>query len=736
MTSPRSGAEVTLGRRAALEILGAVERGQRLDRAFAASSRALDPRERGWCRELTYGVQRLRGRLDHLLDRKVQRGLDSVDPAVRDALRLGLYQILYMDGVPEYASVSQAVDLARSVGGKGVAGFVNAVLRAAAGEGGGEEHFPDAEADPAGFLSTWGSHPRWLVERWLGRWSPAEVWRLVQANNAVPPIYLRCLRDTPEEAVELLAGAGIEAEPVGSGTGCVALLGESPPVEAMAAVPSVVQDPAAALVAPYADPEPGDLVADLCAAPGGKAMALAARGNVVLAADRSLERLRLVRDNAERLAEGPWESLGFRVSVVQADALAPIVEGADMALLDVPCTGTGTLRRNPDARWKLTPERLKELVALQERILEACTSVVPSGGWLVYSTCSLEPEENEDRISAFLERHPEFELEPSSGVSESYLDERGQLYVLPQGSGFDGAFAARLRKRSGSDEARTAGMRLGSSIRRRRRGGRRRLRATLETWWHNVRSYRPSRGTWGVVASTLLVGFGLGYVMATRVLFSVPPRSRDLFEIPDVRGVDRAAALQAVQAAGLHMAVVDSFSHPTAVRGQVLGQSPLAGQLSLAGDTVNLTLSLGPVRRPVPDVVRLREGSARNVLEASGFTVAVDSLEADLPAGRVVEVLPEPGTEVDLPMEVRIAVSTGPPLVAMPLLLGIEQTTAEAMLDSLGFVVSEILTRFRFGRDRGRVVEQDPQADSLLPPGSPVRLVIGRRSNRRRNRRN
>ena len=117
MTSPRSGTEVTPGRRAALEILGAVERGRRLDRAFAASSRALDSRERGWCRELVYGVQRLRGRLDHLLDGKVQRGFDSVDPAVRDALRLGLYQILYMDGVPEYAAVSQAVDLARSVGG-------------------------------------------------------------------------------------------------------------------------------------------------------------------------------------------------------------------------------------------------------------------------------------------------------------------------------------------------------------------------------------------------------------------------------------------------------------------------------------------------------------------------------------------------------------------------------------------------------------------------------------------
>ncbi len=154
----------------------------------------------------------------------------------------------------------------------------------------------------------------------------------------------------------------------------------------------------------------------------------------------------------------------------------------------------------------------------------------------------------------------------------------------------------------------------------------------------------------------------------------------------------------------------------------------------MAGDTIRLTASLGPVRRPVPDVVRLSISSARNVLEASGFTVAVDSLEDVLPAGQVFEILPEAGTEVDLPMEVRIAMSTGPPLVAMPFLLGIEQANAEAMLDSLGLVISEIITRFRFGRDQGRVVAQDPAADSLVAPGSPVSLVVGRRSGPRRNR--
>ena len=268
-------------------------------------------------------------------------------------------------------------------------------------------------------------------------------------------------------------------------------------------------------------------------------------------------------------------------------------------------------------------------------------------------------------------------------------------------------------------------MKLGSSIRRRHHNGQ-----------MFSRVYRSSRGTLSLVLLLIFTGFGIGYTWATNIIFPVPPTPQDLFEVPNVRGIDFLSATQVVKAAGLQVAVVDSFSHPTVDRDQVLGQSPLAGQLAIAGDTVNLTLSLGPVRRPVPDVVHIRKEWALNILEASGFTVALDSLDSDLPSGQVVEVIPEPGTEVALPMEVRIAVSTGPSLVTMPLLLGIEQDVAEAKLDSLGFVVSEILTRFRFGRDQGRVVEQDPPADSLLVPGSSVRLVVGRRSAIRRNLRN
>ena len=391
-----------------------------------------------------FGIQRLRGRLDYLLDRRVKRGLESVESGVRDALRIGLYEILYMGGVPEYAAVSQAVDLARSAGGPGVAGFANAVLRGIARDGGGPENFPDSETHPVEFLSTWGSHPRWLVERWLARWSTAEVRKLLEANNGVPPLSLRCLWDSPAKAVEALEAAHITVTAVGSGTGCVVVPGHESLEDVMVVVPGVVQDPAAALVVSYADPGPDARIADLCAAPGGKTLALAARGNVVVAADRSIERLSLVRENVNRVRR--QSGRGVRVSTVQADVLAPPISRPDMLLLDVPCTGTGTLRRNPDIRWRLTRDRLDEMAALQSRILDACAEVVPSGGMLVYATCSLEPEENEEQIETFLARRPEFQMDLGGGVDGKFLNDRGYLYVIPQAFGFDGAFAARLRK--------------------------------------------------------------------------------------------------------------------------------------------------------------------------------------------------------------------------------------------------------------------------------------------------
>ncbi len=407
--------------------------------AFGRVADRLEPRERAFAHELLFGLVRLRGRLDHLLARRVHRGIDSLDPTVLDVLRIGAYQALYMDGVPDYAAVSESVSLARSRSGPGSAGLVNAVLRGVARDGDGPEHFPDPTVDPEAFLSTWGSHPRWLVSRWLAVWPVEAVRSLLEANNRPPRLGLVPLEHPAEEAVALLGAAGVKSEPVGRGTEAVWLAAGTDPSSALAALPSIIQDPAAHLVTRYAEPEKGMKVADLCAAPGGKTLALYGRVSYTVAADVSRTRMGRLQENARRT--------GRRPGLLVADGRRPPLREMDMVLLDVPCTGTGTLGRHPDGRWRLRPESVGEMAMLQEELLDAAADRVRPGGLLLYSTCSLEPEENAGQVDRFLERHPEFSMEGPEAFAEEYLDERGRLRVIPQETGFDGAFAARMRRK-------------------------------------------------------------------------------------------------------------------------------------------------------------------------------------------------------------------------------------------------------------------------------------------------
>lgn len=365
--------------------------------------------------------------------------MDALDPTVLELLRLGAYQLLYMGSVPRYAAVSETVDQTRRAAGDRPAGLVNAVLRRVAEAGDGPGNFPSPEADVATFLTSWGSHPRWLVDRWLSRWSTSGVRALVDADNGRPDLVLNPLEASAGDAVRVLGEAGIDAEEVGSETGCVRLAAGTAPAAALAALPrAIIQDAGAALVARYADLPPGMKVADLCAAPGGKVLAASRSPVYTLASDRSESRISMVRDNARRT--------GRAMGLVVADARRPPIREADVVLLDVPCTGTGTLARHPDARWRLRPDDLGVLTRLQDEMLAAAADVVGGGGLLVYSTCSLEPEENSERVDALLGRRSDFRVEPTSAVSERYRDARGFLEVTPQAHGFDGAFAARLRK--------------------------------------------------------------------------------------------------------------------------------------------------------------------------------------------------------------------------------------------------------------------------------------------------
>jgi len=405
----------------ALKVLLEVERGRRLDVAWEARATELAPADRGWVQELVYGVVRFRGRLDHLLGLHLHKGVGSLHPRILNLLRMGAWQLFSMGSVPTYAAVSETVEQARLTpknagGGKGAAGLVNAVLRRLAEAGGGPERFPSAGSDPVGHLVTWGSHPEWLVERWIARYGVEDAARLVEANNRIPRVHLRRLGSG--EVVALEAGADV--------------------VHAIQSMhPAQVQDPAASAVVDFmargmlaAGLDTGATVADLCAAPGGKGLALAGLESLrarVIGLDPSRARLVRMGANIGRLGV----DLGM---VVARGEAPPFAAGAmDAVLADVPCTGTGTLARHPDARWRLRPQSISDLAKLQEAILEGAAGIVREGGILVYSTCTLEPEENEVQVEGFAARNPSFRLEET-------------MKVLPHESGTDGSFAARFRK--------------------------------------------------------------------------------------------------------------------------------------------------------------------------------------------------------------------------------------------------------------------------------------------------
>lgn len=382
----------------------------------------------------------MRGRLDYVIDRLVKGGKRSLDPDVLDAIRLGAYQLLELDRVPAYAAVSDAVEAAKARG-KGPAALTNAVLRRLSREAYGSATFPSPDQDPAAYLAAWGSHPRWMIDRWLQRWTSVEVRRLVDHNNQRPPVYLSVLGDR-DGAVERLRAARLQAEAVPVARASVRI--ESAGLRrALEIVPAVVQDPGAAAVVDYAAPAPGSRIADLCAAPGGKAALLAGRGHEVWALEASRVRMTKLAENRDRLGLN-------RLHPALADSARPPIRSADVVLIDAPCSGTGTLARNPDLRWRLRAADLTALAEVQRRLLTAGADLLEVGGLLVYATCSLEPEENEKQVEDFLARRHDFVADPppASAVPADLMGPDGDLRIIPHQHGIDGAYAARLRRRT------------------------------------------------------------------------------------------------------------------------------------------------------------------------------------------------------------------------------------------------------------------------------------------------
>jgi 16S rRNA (cytosine967-C5)-methyltransferase len=411
-----------------------------LDAAFERRVGPLDARDRRWTQELLWGMLRRRGWLDAMLAVRVRGGVAKLDGDVADLLRLGAYQLISMGSVPAYAAIAQTVELTKRRHGIGASKLMNAVLRRVDRERDALE--PPVPADAIEALAQRHSHPRWVVARWVERWGMEDTERLLEANNTEATITVRPFGIPRAELESMLSGADVETHEVPLVPDSLRLRPGVALTELGAFQQGVffVQDPAATLVTEYAAIPRGAVVADLCAAPGGKALELSRRASLVIAADRNTTRV-------DRMLVGLGRVDATNLVALVADARFPAITPVDVVLIDVPCTGTGTFRRHPDARWRLRVSDFAVLGALQKSILRAAATAVTPGGLLIYSTCSLEPEENDDQVDAFLADHPDFTLEPppEGTVPAAVLDD-GRLRVLPQHHGTDGAFAVRLRR--------------------------------------------------------------------------------------------------------------------------------------------------------------------------------------------------------------------------------------------------------------------------------------------------
>lgn len=424
------------------------------DRAFVGfqSSAVIgtDPRLQRQVREYVAGVTRLRRRLDFLIDHFYKGKAHKLEQVLRQILRLGIYELLYQ-ATPAHAAINEAVRLAKQRVRTQAGGLVNGVLRAVQRQQ-NELPMPTA-SDLSERWAIQHSHPTWLVERWLVQFGEDATERLLIWNNTRPAYSVRpnLLQTTAHEFRMELREQAIPFDDSIHLDTFVRLRALQGLMQTgwLASGRCSVQDEAAGLVVQLVDPQPHETILDGCAAPGGKAFFVAERmGNtgVLHVWDAHAGRL-------QRLVKG-GESRGYRVlqprvvDLTDVNATSSNLQ-ADRVLIDAPCTGTGVLAKRADLRWNRTAQDLTALCTLQRRILTNAATFVKPGGVLVYSTCSIEPEENEEQIETFLKHHPEYLLEPAvQWLDVDLVTDSGFYASLPHVHGMDGAFAARLRRRS------------------------------------------------------------------------------------------------------------------------------------------------------------------------------------------------------------------------------------------------------------------------------------------------
>lgn len=398
------------------------------------------------CSRMVYGVLQNQLLLDFYLTAYCSQKPDHLQFPLLDILRLGAYQILFLDKVPDSAAVNESVKLAKLFGRGAASGLVNAVLRKVSQN---KEKLPGIpERDEARYLSIKYSHPKWLVKRLLGILGREETEQFLAANNTVAPITAQVnpLKTTEEALIAELEASGVTVKHHRWVPGCLELsgTGDLTTLAAFCAGKFQVQDPAARLVAMIAGVKPGDRVLDVCAAPGGKSFSAAfAMGNQgsITACDLHENKLKRVVEGAERLGVTCMETAAADGRLNRSEW----VEAFDVVLVDAPCSGLGIIRKKPDTRYKKADD-LFTLPVVQSAILENASTYVRSGGILVYSTCTILPEENEELVSVFLAEHPDFTMEPFA-LPEPVGENQGSLTLWPQRHDTDGFYICRMKRK-------------------------------------------------------------------------------------------------------------------------------------------------------------------------------------------------------------------------------------------------------------------------------------------------
>ncbi len=405
----------------------------RLDRALAT--------------ELVYGVLRMEGTIDWVLSQFSSRKIDKISPKALDILRLGVYQLLYLDKIPPRAAVDESVQLAKENFHQGIANFVNGILREI-DRSRDKIVYPKKEEDLIAYISLKHSHPEWLVKKWIDEIGAKETEKLCAANNVRPQLKLRAnlLKITPEELAGTLRRRGVITTPS-------KLLPEGLVVTEGAGLAELkefkegfffIQDESSMLVSHILNPQEGETVLDVCAAPGGKTTHMAEimknKGSII-AADINPLRLNLLKQSCERMGNKI-------ISIIQVDALKPnkvLRKPVDKVLIDAPCSGLGVLARRPDARRKKTLRQIEELANLQGELIESVSYLVKPGGSLVYSVCTISKKETLGVIDAFLNKHPEFKLDDINGYLPLELRTNNKwIQLWPHKHRTDGMFIARL----------------------------------------------------------------------------------------------------------------------------------------------------------------------------------------------------------------------------------------------------------------------------------------------------